>query len=143
MDAPYLLVLALLEQDGRRAMPLQGRSLRAPIAADAQPEEEGRRLALELLLRVWQRSETAPLRRAAADQSLLLVEVPIEALQEQVPALKARWITDGNTQAFLSGLAALGGGLWSLAIEPRGPLQLRSLRPARDGERAPHPPADG
>jgi hypothetical protein len=143
MDAPYLLVLALLEQDGRRAMPLQGRSLRAPIAAGAEPEEEGRRLALELLLRVWQRSETAPLRRAAAEQSLLIVEVPIEALQEQVPALKARWITDGDTHSLLSGLAALGGGLWSLAIEPRGPLQLRSLLTAKDGDRAPHPPADG
>jgi hypothetical protein len=143
MDAPYLLVLALLEQDGRRAMPLQGRSLREPIAAGAEPGEEGRRLALELLLRVWQRSETGPLRRAAAEQSLLLVEVPIEALQEQVPAFKARWIRDGDTQALLAGLAALGGGLWSLAIEPRGPLQLRSLRTGADGGKAPHLPAGG
>jgi hypothetical protein len=135
MDAPYLLALALLEQDGRRAMPLQGRSLRAAIDPGAEPGEEGQRLALELLLRVWQRSEAAPLRRAAAGHSLLLVEVPLEALQDQVPALKARWITHGDLHALLAGLAALGGGLWSLTIEPRGPLQLRSLLPFNGGDR--------
>ena len=32
-DAPYLIVLALLEQGGERAMPLQGKSLREPLPA--------------------------------------------------------------------------------------------------------------
>ncbi|MEN9496220.1 MAG: hypothetical protein RLZZ137_1260, partial [Cyanobacteriota bacterium] len=29
-DAPYLIALALVEQNGARAMPLQGKSLRQP-----------------------------------------------------------------------------------------------------------------
>jgi hypothetical protein len=127
MDAPYLLALALLEQDGGRALPLQGRSLRAAIAAGEDPGEEGRRQALELLARVWQRSDAGALRRAAGDLSLLLVEVPIEALQEGVPRLKARWISSGDSQALVEGLRNLGGGLWSLAMEPRGPLVFRRL----------------
>lgn len=128
-DAPYLIALALLEQQGQRAMPLQGRSLPRPLPADGDPGEEGRQQALELLVRVWQRSEEAPLRRAAADLSLLLVEVPLEALQEQLPAIKARWLNSGDTQALLAALQDLGGGLWSLQLEPRQPLQYQRLNP--------------
>lgn len=128
-DAPYLIALALLEQQGRRAMPLQGRSLLRPLPADGDPGEEGRQQALELLVRVWQRSEEAPLRRAAADLSLLLVEVPLEALQEQLPAIKASWLNSGDTQALLAALQALGGGLWSLQLEPRQPLRYQRLNP--------------
>ena len=121
-DAPYLIALALLDQNGQRALPLQGKSLREPIAAEADPGEEGHRQALELMLRVWQRTENGPLQRAAGDQSLLVAEVPMAALMEQLPALKARWIRDGDTPALVSGLKALGGGLWSLRLEQRGPL---------------------
>jgi hypothetical protein len=127
-DAPYLLALALLEQDGVRALPLQGQSLREPPAPDAGPGELGERQALELLVRVWQRSDQAPLRRAAAADSLLLVTVPIEALMERVPSLKARWIADGDTAALIEGLAGLGGRLWTLSLEPRQPLQFTALR---------------
>lgn len=126
-DAPYLIALALLDQNGQRAMPLQGKSLRAPIAAEADPGEEGHRQALELMLRVWQRSESGPLRRAAGDQSLLVAEVPMGALMEQLPALKAQWIRDGDTPALVRGLKALGGGLWSLGLEQRGPLVFQRL----------------
>ncbi|MFM7635478.1 MAG: hypothetical protein ACKO7Z_07860 [Cyanobacteriota bacterium] len=76
-EAPYLIALALLEQDGQRAMPLQGQSLREARPSDGDPGEEGRGQALELLVRVWQRSEQAPLRRAAGRVSLLLAEVPM------------------------------------------------------------------
>jgi hypothetical protein len=126
-DAPYLIALALLEQEGQRAMPLQGKSLREPLAAEADPGEVGRGQALELLLRVWQRSQGGPLRQAAGEHSLLLLTVPIEALQEQLPALKARWIAAGDTSALLQELRAVSGGLWSLEMEPRGPLRFRPL----------------
>lgn len=126
-DAPYLIAMALLEQGGQRALPLQGSSLRAPLAAGADPGEAGERQALELLLRVWQRSEEGPLRRAAGEPSLLLVTVPIEALQQELPALKAAWIQGGSTEALLQGLRELGSGLWSLSVEPRQPLRFTSL----------------
>lgn len=126
-DAPYLIALALLEQGGERAMPLQGQSLREPLAAGGDPAEVGRRQALELLVRVWQRSDGGPLSRAAGEHSLLLLTVPIEALQEQLPALKARWIASGDTPTLLLELQALAGGLWSLGMEPRGPLDYHPI----------------
>ena len=126
-DAPYLIALALLEQDGRRAMPLQGKSLREPLAADGDPGELGRQLALDLLVRVWQRSDQGPLQRAGDDNSLLLITVPIEALQEQLPALKARWLNSGDTAALLQELGALASGVWRLGLEPRQPLTYQRL----------------
>ena len=126
-DAPYLIALALLEQNGERAMPLQGKSLRDPLPADGDPGEVGRQQALELLVRVWQRSDQGALSRAAAEHSLLLVAVPIEALQEDLPALKARWLNSGDTAALLQELRALAGGVWIVSQEARQPLSFRPL----------------
>lgn len=128
-DAPYLIALALLEQGGRRAMPLQGKGLRQPLAVGEQPLEVAHQQGLELLLRVWQRSEEGPLRRAAGDHSRLVVVVPIDALQAAIPELKAAWIRSGDTPALLRQLTALGSGLWALHVEPRGQLQLLPLQP--------------
>ena len=126
-DAPYLMALALLEQNGQRAMPLQGKSLREPIPAGSDPGEEGHRQALELLVRVWQRSDQGDLRRAAGDLSLLLAEIPMEALMEQLPAWKAQWIRGGDTAAFVAEIRAMGGGVWSLNLEARGPLRYNPV----------------
>lgn len=127
-DAPYLIALVLLEQDGQRALPLQGKSLREAVPADGDPGEDGKAQALELLVRVWQRSEAGALRRAAGDRSLLLAEVPLESVTEQLPALKARWLAEGNSEALLQELGALSTGLWSLSLEPRQPLRWFRLR---------------
>jgi hypothetical protein len=78
-------------------------------------------------MRVWQRSDQGPLRRAAADQSLLLITVPIEALQEQLPALKAAWLNTGDTAALLLGLRQIASGVWSLELEPRQPITYQRL----------------
>ena len=81
-DSPYLVVLALCEQGGRRLMPLAGRSQQVVAAGGEVPEVLGHALALELVLRVWQRSDDGALSRAAASSSLLLVELPMDALPE-------------------------------------------------------------
>ena len=75
-DAPYLVALALVEQEGSRALPLTGRSLPAEAVA-AEPTTIAHALALELLLRLWQRSDEGPLQRACGVESLLLVELPM------------------------------------------------------------------
>jgi hypothetical protein len=127
-DAPYLIALALLEQNGTRAMPLQGKSLREPMAEPGDPGEEGRRQVLELLVRVWQRSDSGPLQRAAGSYSLLLAEVPIEALQLQLPQLKADWLNSGDAEKLLEELAQVASSLWRVSQEPRSPLVFERIR---------------
>lgn len=128
-DAPYLICLALLEQEGARAMPINGKSLRQAIAPDAEPSEEGRTLALEWLVRLWQRSDTGgPQQRTAADDSLLLLELPFEALQQDLPRIKAIWIADGDTASLLDRLHSQADGrIWRLTLERHQPLRFSLL----------------
>lgn len=113
-DAPYLVALALLERGGQRALPLIGKSQRPEAAAAADPGADGHTLALELLLRLWQQSGESPIRRLAAEDSLLLVEIPFEAMQERLPQLKATWLSRGDNGVFLEGLRKLAGRAWRI-----------------------------
>jgi hypothetical protein len=125
-DTPYLVALALIEQEGRRASPLAGRSQKEVAAEGEAPDELGRALVLELLLRVWQRSDEGLLRRAAAE-SLLLVELPMERLPEDLPVLKAAWLNSGDAEAFRKGLQGMSPRAWTIAVEKFQPVSLRQL----------------
>jgi hypothetical protein len=81
-------------------------------------------LALELLLRLWQRSDNGTLKRACGVDSLLLVELPMECLPEDLPRLKADWLNSGDTQAFQSGLQAMCGRAWTMSIAKFEPVSL-------------------
>jgi hypothetical protein len=129
-DAPYLVCLALVHRDGRRALPLAGKS-RRPAAAgaaaqggEADPGEEGRSLALELLLRLWQGSDTDALQRAAGEDSLLVLEMPLERLSEDLPVLKASWLGSGDTAALLAGLRRLATRGWRIGVAKYEPIRF-------------------
>jgi hypothetical protein len=126
-DTPYLVALALIEQEGRRALPLAGRSQKEVAAEGEAPDELGRALVLELLLRVWQRSDEGLLKRAAAAESLLLVELPMERLPEDLPVLKAAWLNSGDAEAFRKGLQGMSPRAWTIAVEKFQPVSLRQL----------------
>ena len=123
-DAPYLVALALIEQEGKRALPLAGRSMNAEAAAAEQPTQMAHALALELLLRLWQRSDEGPLRRACGVESLLLVELPMESLPEALPVLKAAWLNSGDTTAFQAGLSAMCRRAWTMGVAKFEPVTL-------------------
>ena len=130
-NAPYLVALALVEFDGKRALPLTGKTQSAAAAsAPAEndpandPGVDGRTLALELLLQLWQRSDGGPLQRAAADNSLLLIEIPLDVMSEQLPLLKASWLASGDTAAFEASLKALVIRGWRLGIAKYEPVSF-------------------
>jgi hypothetical protein len=123
-DAPYLVALALVEFGGKRALPLTGKSQTASAAEAVDPGEDGRTLALELLLRLWQRSEEGPLQRAAGEASLLVVELPMELMSEQLPLLKANWIAGGETAALLTSLEGLAIRAWRITIAKYEPVSF-------------------
>lgn len=113
-DTPYLVALALLERGGQRALPLTGKSQRPEAASAADPGAEGQTLALELLLRLWQQSAENPIRRLESGGGLLLVELPLEVMQERLPLLKAAWLNGGDSELFLQELRKLAGRIWRL-----------------------------
>ncbi len=124
-NAPYLVALALVELDGKRALPLTGKTQSAAANDLAQdPGDDGRTLALELLLRLWQRSDEGPLQRAAADNSLLLIEIPLDVMSGQLPLLKASWLASGDTAAFETSLKALVIRGWRMGIAKYEPVSF-------------------
>jgi hypothetical protein len=125
-DAPYLVALALMEVGGKRALPLTGKSIPEALRAAPDPGDDGRTLVLELMLRIWQRSSEAPIQRAAGDNSLLLVEVPLELMSEQLPLLKASWIASGDTTAFLQRLEGLVSRGWRMVFAKYEPVSYQS-----------------
>lgn len=124
-EAPYLVALALLEVGGKRALPLSGKSMPAALLDAPDPGDDGRTLALELMLRIWQRSDEAPIQRAAGDNSLLLVEVPLELMSEQLPLLKANWIASGDSAEFLQRLKELVGRGWRMVFAKYEPVSYQ------------------
>ena len=123
-DAPYLVALALVELNGKRSLPIAGRSQGGAAARLGDPGQEGLGLALELLLRLWQRSDEGPLQRASGETSLLLLEIPLADMSEQLPVLKARWLADGNTEVFQAGLQALAQRGWRVVFAKYEPVTL-------------------
>ena len=123
-DTPYLIAMALFDQQGRRALPLAGRSQAEVAPIGEAPQLLGHALALELLLRVWQRSDEGSLQRAAGLYSLLLVELPMERLPEDLPTIKAAWLKTGDTEAFKVALQAMSSRGWTMAVEKFKPVVL-------------------
>ncbi|MEO1003031.1 MAG: hypothetical protein AAFX65_07965 [Cyanobacteria bacterium J06638_7] len=127
-EAPYLIALGFLEQNGRRALPLNGKSLpTAAAAAASDPGEDGRSLALELLLRMWQRSAEGPLQRAAGSDSLLLLVMPLAAMNEQLPKIKAAWIEGADTADTIEQLRALASRAWTAAFMKYEPVSFSPI----------------
>ena len=126
-DSPYLVALALMEQGGKRALPLAGRSQKQVAELGEAPRDLGHALALELLLRVWQRSDDGALCRAAAGESLLLVELAMERLPEDLPVLKAAWLTSGDLGAFKAGLRKISERAWTISVAKFQPISLMPL----------------
>ena len=91
------------------------------------PASIARELALELLLRVWQRSDQGPLQREAGPGSLLLAELGIEHLQEGLPRLKAAWLTTGDSPAFRRGLLAISSRCWSVSVAKFEPIAFTAF----------------
>ncbi|MEL0340020.1 MAG: hypothetical protein VXA52_07630 [Synechococcus sp.] len=114
-DSPYLVCLALIEQNGQRRLPLGGKGLQHSIAAGSDPGAEGHALALDLLLRLWQQSDDGAIQRTQGLQSLLLLELPMDCFLETLPQLKQAWLRTGNTEALMDGLRQLTAQGWTLA----------------------------
>ena len=113
-ESPYLVCLALIEQNGQRRLPIGGGSLAEPIADGADPGDSGRAMALDLLLRLWQQSDDGAIQRRDGLQSLLLLELPMDCFIEALPKLKSQWIKSGDTTSLLQGLRQLAGRGWVL-----------------------------
>ena len=109
-----MIGIALIEQNGERAMPLGGKALKEPIRKGSEPKNHFKSIALELLVRIIQKSNESALKAFAQDKSLLLVEMPMLSMQEKLPSIKAEWIKTGNNENFMSSIKDFSNRIWSI-----------------------------
>ncbi len=124
---PYLIALALIEQEGKRALPIGGKSLKTALAKAANPEREGAPLIQDLLLRIFQKSDAASLNRAYGEKSLLLIQISMYSMQEKIPLLKAEWINNGNSEKLISELQTICEGVWTVTFTKGSGTNFESL----------------
>ena len=110
----YLVCMALLNQNGKRRLPIGGASLAEPIAADADPGQQGEALALDLLLRLWQQTNLGPIQRHGEETNLLLLEMPMAKVLEDLPRLKKAWLAGGSDADLYRELRQLTERGWSI-----------------------------
>ena len=115
-DFPYLIALALIEQEGKRAMPIGGKSLKTFIDIDDATDKVVTKVALELLLRVFQRSGNNSIKRVAGDKSILIAQIPMEVMRVKLPLIKKNWIESGDNDLFVSEMNNISNGLWQVVF---------------------------
>ncbi len=127
-EFPYLIALAFIEQNGKRLMPLGGKSLKTSIPREDDPGCLGESLARDLLLRIFQLSDKGPIQRALGDQSFLLIQISMETMQKEIPLLKAQWIESGANNEAISKLSQLSNRVWTYSFNRDGGAKFLKLK---------------
>jgi hypothetical protein len=109
----YLIAIALIEQNTIRAMPLGGKEIKGNLEETETFQKLGEEVILNLLLRVFQRSDEGALKRVSEDKGLLVVHMHPKRMQKELPFIKSEWIRDGDTLQFLKYLGNLSKQVWT------------------------------
>ena len=109
----YLIAIALIEHNNERAMPLGGKEIKLDIEDKENFKKLSEDVTLNLLLRLFQRSDDGPMKRISAEKGLLLVHMHPKRMQKELPFIKAEWIRDGDTNQFIQYLSNLSKQIWT------------------------------
>ena len=128
----YLIAIALIEQNSLRAMPLGGKEIKENLDSNESFNKLGEEVILNLLLRVFQRTDEGPLKRASEDKGLLLVHMHPKRMQKELPFIKSEWIRDGDTNQFLKYLGNLSKEVWTASFIKYKGVEFTSISKNED-----------
>ena len=128
----YLIAIALIEQNLVRAMPLGGKEIKDNLEDKEIFKKIGEEVTLNLLLRVFQRSDEGSLKRASEDNGLLLVHMHPKRMQKELPFIKSEWIRDGDTRQFLKYLGNLSKEVWTASFVKYKGIEFTSISKNED-----------
>ena len=123
----YLIAIALIEQNDVRAMPLGGKEIKDSLDDPNNFNKLGQEVILNLLLRLFQRSDEGALKRTSEDKGLLLVHMHPKRMQKELPFIKSEWIRDGDTNQFLKYLGNLSKEIWTASFIKYKGIEFTSI----------------
>ena len=113
-EQKYLIAIALAEQNNKRIMPLGGKTFSGVDSENQPPTKEAEKILLDLLLRLFKRTNEGNLKISNDETGLLLVEISFESMQNNLPLIKSDWINTGNTDTLIDKLKSISSNLWSI-----------------------------
>ena len=113
-EQKYLIAIALAEQNNKRLMPIGGKTLSGLDSENQPPTKEAEKILLDLLLRLFKRTNEGNLKISNNETGLLLVEISFESMQNNLPLIKSDWINTGNTDTLIDKLKTISSNLWSI-----------------------------
>ena len=128
----YLIAIALIEQNNERAMPLGGKEIKLDINDKDNFKKIIEDVILNLLLRLFQRSDDGAIKRLSSERGLLLVHMHPKRMQKELPFIKSEWIRDGDTNQFLQYLGNLSKEIWSTSFIKYKGVEFTSIAKNED-----------
>ncbi len=113
-DQKYLIAIALAEQNNKRLMPLGGKTFAGVDALSQFPKNEAEKIILDLLLRLFKRTNEGNLKISNNKNGLLLAEIGFENMQKNLSVIKSNWINNGNTANLIEKLKSICSNIWSI-----------------------------
>jgi len=123
----YLIAIALIEQNNERAMPLGGKEVKLNLEIKENFKKLSEDVTLNLLLRLFQRSDDGPMKRISGEKGLLLVHMHPKRMQKELPFIKAEWIRDGDTNQFIQYLSNLSKQIWTASFVKYQGVEFTSI----------------
>ena len=113
-EQKYLIAIALAEQNNKRLMPIGGKTFTGLDSENQPPTKEAEKILLDLLLRLFKRTNEGNLKISNDETGLLLAEIRFESMQHNLPLIKSDWINTGNTDTLIDKLKSISTNLWSI-----------------------------
>ncbi len=126
-EQKYLIAIALAEQNNKRLMPLGGKTFSGVDSENEPPSKEAEKILLDLLLRLFKRTNEGNLKISNDESGLLLAEISFESMQNNLPIIKSDWINTGNTYTLIDELKSISSNLWSIKYKKHEGIMFNDL----------------
>ena len=127
-EQKYLIALALAEQNNKRIMPIGGKTISGDYSLINPPKRESEKIILDLLLRIFKRSNEGYLKTSNKDNGLLIAIIGFDELQKSIPIIKSNWINSSKTDQLISSLSSITENLWSVRYEKHEGIIFTNLK---------------
>ena len=126
-EQKYLIAIVLAEQNNKRLMPLGGKTFTGVNSRSQAPQKEAEKIILDLLIRLFQRTNEGNLKISNDETGLLLAEISFESMQNSLPIIKSNWINYGNTDNLIDKLKSICSNLWSVQYKKHEGIIFNAL----------------
>ena len=127
-EQKYLIAIALAEQNNKRLMPIGGKTFIRVDSKNQTPIKEAEKILLDLLLRLFKRTNEGNLKISNNETGLLLAEISFESMQNNLPIIKSNWINEGNTDDLIEQMKSISSNLWSVQYKKHEGIMFNDLK---------------